>query len=572
MKRTLAAAMAASLLTGLEAPVMAMSVHPMSFHQSHVEPFATSSQARVSFEANVPAAPAALPLYRLVASAAPSTLLSDSLSKRGDASLGMHGLRAMALAKDGTTRAYADFSSGDAELFPDLVSSHAAEPALAARVASTVFSRADVIARDATTFRLSAPSTLMGSAATKSAEPSVRERADAVPRPVLTYVSARRYAHGLPVYGTGSGATVGVTADGSVAAFVHRWKTAVPAGSVAAVNADVKSEIVRELQTFATSGEVVDVKSIGLVYYDGHANFMQPAYQFRAVIHEPFGRGSAEQPLIGYVPFGRLAEALPSLRAPAASPSSAQRPAAGSLGIRTDNANYTLNEYVIQNAGNGFVNESNDFYSGLDSQSDNFIREQYYWAQPFMYEGSSSRYYANSSYVLYTSAHGNVGIFATYDNPWTILYLSQINPGYGYWGGGVLAHWVISACDTVASMYDYSIMTGNSQNAFNVWWGIFKGMHDALGYRTESWIDGGNDYTFGQSAAAGGSIMSAWFNAIESDSAYTDGATYYEPNIGRYVQYGRGSVMADSRFLNNSIYNETFATPSTSLWNFWMNN
>jgi hypothetical protein len=481
--------------------------------------------------------------------------------------------RAAATAVNGTTRfldgaRVAGFSSpdgNDAEIFADLNRLPPGYTAgnAAGFAAKSIFARADVLPADDTAHALASPSVIAGgdSRTGKAAN-------------LLTYVAARRLADGLPVLGEGSRAAIGIGLDGSVQAFVKHWRPAHRAESItpSLTPGQVRAAIIRQLARYETATQHVRVDRVGLGYYDGNGDTLQPVYYFTARLLPRPGTGAIQGggAVIGYLPIGTPTEAVPAL--------STTGSAADAAGVHNFNigSNSTLGEYVTRNDDPNWVNDANAFAGALGGAGT--PRTEYYWAQPFEYLGSANAY-VNAVTFAVTESHGDWWLFSTWENSgsYQAVSLGSIgsggNPAYGGWGNGnKLAHWWIHSCEVIPSMFDENLATGNSQTAFNVWWNIFGGLHQAIGYRTIMFIADGAGAAYGQALAQGGGLTSAWLNSVLSLSDYNQGWTYPSNHFAnRNVPYGMPSVMSLPGIQNETAFTNGADRPAaqTGLWNYW---
>ena len=186
----------------------------------------------------------------------------------------------------------------------------------------------------------------------------------------------------------------------------------------------------------------------------------------------------------------------------------------------------------------------------------------------------------NAVNVAYAVPHGDWLINTTRSNNadfWDVRNIGTGgNPGYGAAAGGVLETWVIMSCEVIPSMYDRQNEiggTGNPYTAFDSWWPVFQGLHNAIGFRTIMFYpDDGLQFGFGLDACVGGDINGAWFQEVAAHDG--DDGTYASQHLNGNIQvhYDRASTMIDARDLGQSIYNVRAQSPSSTLWNFWMNN
>jgi hypothetical protein len=195
-------------------------------------------------------------------------------------------------------------------------------------------------------------------------------------------------------------------------------------------------------------------------------------------------------------------------------------------------------------------------------------------AHPWEVNSMFSRFTMNAVNVAYTEPHGNWLKNTTLSNYGDFWYVEKINPGFGAATGGVLATWVIMSCEVVPSYYDRANEQGGSGNgftAFDAWWGVFQGLHNVLGFRTEMFFPDA-EYQFGFDAALGGDVNAVWFSELAANygnlCCYNDGHLIGNPS----VHFDRGSTFVDARDIGQSIYNVGQQTPSTTLCNFWVGN
>jgi hypothetical protein len=207
-------------------------------------------------------------------------------------------------------------------------------------------------------------------------------------------------------------------------------------------------------------------------------------------------------------------------------------------------------------------------------------RTQWYTAHNWEVVGPASKFYMNAVNVAYTEPHGDWLINSTLSNCCENWFVPNIgtggNPGYGAAAGGVLATWLIMSCEVLPSMYDRQFEQGGSGNpytAFDAWWGVFKGLHNVLAFRTIMFYpDDALNWGFGYHASLGGDVSAAWFQSVAAYDG-NDG-TYVSQHLknSTVVHYDRASSMVDARNLGQSIYNVGAQGASSTLWNFWMGN
>jgi hypothetical protein len=540
--------------------------------------------AGITFGADVPAVQKPLPLFRLVQTAAPASFVHQVLSSRQG--MAMEGTRYVARDAQGVMHAFVDTATGETQIFPDFTpTGDTARPAALIGAASAVFARPDVIPKDATQVRVGEATPIFGAGANHGADGSTQPAS--APKVLFTYIPAERFAAGLPVTGKGSHVTVGIGNDGSIRAFVRDWKAAAPAGMVAptATAAQVEREIAAQLQPFESRYGAITVDSVKQAYYDGDARFLQPVYEFVATLG---AKGSLQDHIRGYVPVGKLAEAIPVIGhtpAGSAAPTAPvpQSTIGGDRHAMGNPSEITLGQYVNRDCESGAncLDMANAYLNGFDSVAANtygppIVRTQWYWAYSFEVLGSSSSY-LNSVNIGYTNPHGDWylnttdGAYINTGDPW---YVSEIgaggNKGFGAAAGGKLATWIVDSCEVLPSYYDKQYTTGNGYNAFSPWWQVFQGLHRALGFRTQMLLNEDSmNQNIATSMAEGANADSAFYNGVAAAGTFP---TYLDTHLNLTVHYDRVSNFNDVRNANESIYSVQGQTAAGSLTNVWMGN
>ena len=430
----------------------------------------------------------------------------------------------------------------------------------------------------------------MGASTARRPTENAPESKRTKPRALLTVVPAVRYAAGFKVYGRGSHAVISVANNGAIVGALRRWRTASPSDRVRInITAEqVRENIERQIRPMTRAeGTQATVDKVTLAYYDANANYLQPVYYFEATVKPATERVSSIK-VAGYVPVAKELEPIPDLTGKPEGPSPATPKQNSRSGAGTPD-DISLGEYANQDWPNDgrYVSMSNSFLSGLTFLNSIFpgftppvARTQWYVAYPWEVEGPSSRYFMNAVNVAYTVPHGDWLLNTTKSNNADFWFVTNIgtggNPGYGAAAGGVLATWVIMSCEVIPSMYDRQNEIGGSGNpytAFDAWWPVFQGMHNAIGFRTIMFYpDDDLQFGFGLDASVGGDLNGAWFQEVAAHDG--DDGTYKSQHLngGIQVHYDRASTMIDARDLGQSIYNVRPQSAATTLWNFWMNN
>jgi hypothetical protein len=309
---------------------------------------------------------------------------------------------------------------------------------------------------------------------------------------------------------------------------------------------------------------------VKLAYYDGGGRFMQPAYQFAATLaSRNRDLRAANRRVIGYVPLSEELEPLPVVGdRKGAAPSEPRRGREqGREQAPVQPGDPTVGRYVVRNDAQGWVDSANGFYANL--MLANFLGSpipftdaQYYWAEPFEFLSDKDSF-VNSVNLALNEVHGNWGLFSTRDNQDDLVSLSNV-PAGGY--GGALAYWILHSCEVIPTATDET-------TSFDVWWNIFQGMHAAVGYRTEMWINDGVTSPFGLSMGLGAAVVSAWFQSIASNSLYgANDAIYLDANRNINEPMGRASAIAVCGHGDDTANDIGSLGPASCLTEWWFNN
>lgn len=402
------------------------------------------------------------------------------------------------------------------------------------------------------------------------------------PEDTLAYVTLRRQINGYPVIGPGTQAMIAVAADGSVHALTHRWRRASHSHKSIEPHhrQRVAHSILHQLSALAKRSESITIDKVTVIYYDGGREFLQPAYRFEgtiASIHHQINIG-----LVGYVSIGDAVEPLPVLNLEQdvlpTDPHSTRRRRrdARDKKLASRTTDITVGRYVVRNDSNCWVESANSFWDGLVQGESSpgsgltFINNQYYWAHPFQYT-SLKNIRVNSVQIALTEAHGDWWEYSTYENSGNVdeVKLSDIVTagGFGANAGGSLAYWIIHSCEVIPTQTDES-------TSFDIWWGIFRGMHSVMGYRTQMTICDGVTSGFGKAVGMGAPVVSAWFQAILNNAAYSspNDIKYNDTNRNIIEPRGRASSVSVCGHVDDTAHNVEGLPNPTQLCEIWLNN
>jgi hypothetical protein len=501
---------------------------------------------------------------------APEKLMHDVLrASAPDASMNPYGHAGAVAAHDGKRlTAFINPMTGESSVFPLL---EALKPSRnlkehAERAAHRLAADLSLFPRDGTRITPLAPVTLIGARHLREGrrtEPAAE---------YLAFVRFERDVHGHPVLGPGTRAMAAVAEDGTIRGLSHRWRAAHPiALKLPARPRDEIARAIRAQLAASTHTGQVTVDKVKLGYYDAGGRYLQPVYYFAATIASRNRElHAANRRVTGFVPLSEELEPLPVLGSHQGDPPSEPR-----RGQRYGNARQaaprgdpTVGRYVVRNDAQGWVDSANGFYANLVlanffGSSIPFTDAQYYWAEPFEFLSDKDSF-VNSVNIALNEVHGNWGLFSTRDNQDDLVFLNTI-PTDGY-GGGALAYWILHSCEVIPTATD-------EPTSFDVWWNIFNGMHAAVGYRTEMWINDGVTSAFGLSMGLGAPVISAWFNSIASNSNYgANDATYLDDNRGIIEPMGRASAIAVCGHGDDTASDIASLGPADCLTEWWFNN
>jgi Family of unknown function (DUF6345) len=163
--------------------------------------------------------------------------------------------------------------------------------------------------------------------------------------------------------------------------------------------------------------------------------------------------------------------------------------------------------------------------------------------------------------------HGNWGLFTTLKNNADFVRLGGI-PSDGYGGAdgnGALAYWILHSCEVIPTSTD-------SPTSYDVWWNIFNGLHAALGYRTEMWINDEISWKFGFWAGLGAPMISNWLSTVINDDSYSPSDTYWDGNVKMTEPMGRPSAVTVMGHSDDTIFDTSPLSRPSVLQQWWFDN
>lgn len=178
-----------------------------------------------------------------------------------------------------------------------------------------------------------------------------------------------------------------------------------------------------------------------------------------------------------------------------------------------------------------------------------FAYEQYYWTEAYEFT-SYNNWYIDAMDVAYYSGHGNYWYIGMGPGSSSPQYVST--PTAGAWGDNQLEFIIFQSCQVLPSIPDVA-------NWWSNWAGSgrpFQGLHQAIGYRTNSYSGNGISNNFGWRVKVGQAMWQAWFAAVNDERAWWKGANYP----------GYASVMLYPGLDNDTRYYYGADPPANHTW------
>jgi hypothetical protein len=323
----------------------------------------------------------------------------------------------------------------------------------------------------------------------------------------------------------------------------------------------VYDSIERMVKTRLQGASQVTVKKPHLIYYGNDGKHVIPAYFFTAVIASP---GVAQKSF-----FAGVVPAIKNPPEPIMPPGTrTESPAQAREVIKNPRlreksvvppGDPTVGRYVVHDDSWDWVDDANEFKSGLISgHPGNFPAltfGDYYWDQPYFWTTSANSF-VNKWNVTLMEGHGNTWLFTCKHNNADIVNLNASSqPGYGNLSGSSMRFLILKGCAIIPAPPDRSDWA-------TPWWRIFKGLRQAVGFRTEMYIDDDIAGQFGSWLAQSCQVIDSLFCATDNCSAYQ-----WERFWGSWGDeiYGYGCAVSIPGAQYDGIYSTGAASPATSV-------
>jgi hypothetical protein len=383
---------------------------------------------------------------------------------------------------------------------------------------------------------------------------TVKQGGAAVDTPKLQSILFQRNLEGKTVIGNGSQLVVQVGDNGNIEGFQRKINQLIPESRARLefrTDQEVYDRIEQILKQQIQGNVEIQVETPRLVYYGNDRQYVQPAYFFSTTLTTQKGEKAY---------YWGAVEALKNSPEPTFEKTRpAELPAgpANNMPISIpDPDDPTVGRYVVRNDSWDWVGDANDFKSGLNNGHCGgcpaITYPQYYWNEPRLFTTQDNSF-ADSVHIALMEGHGNHWLFTTRSNCCDVVYLNDgAQPGYGGHAGGQMAYLILKGCDIIPS----PIEVGGSWP--DPWWRIFKGLHQAIGFRTTMYINDDISYIFGYYLGRNCRVLDSWFYATNSSSSYQ-----WQRFWGGHVT-GYGSVVMIPGHEGDGIYYTTPAADATS--------
>ncbi|MCP5046481.1 MAG: hypothetical protein GY940_04865 [bacterium] len=385
----------------------------------------------------------------------------------------------------------------------------------------------------------------------------------------LQSVQFQRILNNKPVLGKGSQLVVNLGNNGTVEGFQRSWNNLSQAKMKVSFrsNKEVYDRIEQKLKQEIQGNAIVEVGRPKLLYYGNDGKFVQPAYFYSAKITSP--KSKVVSYYAGYVSALRNSPerivTTPNI-GPSGMPKGPLTVMKG-LKLKKKLAPVPFNDpyvgrYVNRNDSKHWVGDANDFKRGLiaghRSGYPPITFPQYYWNYPRLFQ-SQDNSFVDRCHVVLMEGHGANWLFSTDKNCCDLVNINSTSqPGYGGHAGGRMTFIIYKSCSVVPAPPDRSDWA-------TPWWRVFKGLRQAIGFRTTMYINDNISYIFGYYIARNCRVLDSWFYATNSSSSYQ-----HQRSSGGSVT-GYGAVVMIPGHEGDGIYhiNPAPSATTTGLTIWW---
>lgn len=189
-----------------------------------------------------------------------------------------------------------------------------------------------------------------------------------------------------------------------------------------------------------------------------------------------------------------------------------------SVGLKNASANNYIGAYPGPDA-SWTETDTRYFLQAFDGHG---YYDQWYWSDNAFYNSQNNSYVDWEDFAYY-AGHGNQYYISNISGGNTDLSIAG-NTSNGGWGDGYLKYIVFDSCMVVPSPIERP----------NDWWvgwtnaagGVYDGVLQILGYRTERYIATKASKPFGKKVQSGGYVFYSWLDAVSESTTHPNGLDY----------------------------------------------
>jgi len=343
---------------------------------------------------------------------------------------------------------------------------------------------------------------------------------------ILQTVLFERTLEGKAVMGKGSQISVDLGSNGSIEGFERKWNQLAPTtikGELRTSN-EVFDKIESILKSEIKGNVEVQVDTPRLVYFGDDRQYVQPVYFFSAKI-SPSGSEA-----VSY--YSGVVEALKNPPEPArltrqiTPTDSPTAPLSTIKPIKMKSPTLppgdpSIGRYVQRWDSEHWVHDANDFKRGLDTGHlfcggcAALSYPQYYWSEVRLFTTQDNSF-ADHCHVALAEGHGNHWLFCTSGGARVFLN-DAAQPGYGGHAGGIMTYFVLKSCSVIPAPPD---RRAGEPTWDTPWWRIFKGLRQAVGFRTLMYINDDISDDFGYWIGKNCRVLDSWFYSTNTSGSY----------------------------------------------------
>jgi hypothetical protein len=343
---------------------------------------------------------------------------------------------------------------------------------------------------------------------------------------ILQTVLFDRTLDSKAVMGKGSQISVDLGSNGSIEGFQRNWNQLTPTTTRGQLRTsqEVFDKIESILKSEIKGNVEVQVDTPRLVYFGDDRQYVQPVYFFSAKI------SPANSEAVSY--YSGVVEALKNPPEPAmltkkiTTANSPTIPLSTMKKLKVKSpppppGDPIIGRYVQRWDSEHWVHDANDFRGGLDwghvycGGCAPLSYPQYYWSEVRLFTTQDNTF-VDRCHVVLAEGHGNHWLFCTSGGARVFLNDAS-QPGYGGHGGGIMTYFILKSCSVIPAPPDRRTGEGTWDTP---WWRIFKGLRQAVGFRTLMYINDDISDNFGYWIGKNCRVLDSWFYSTNTNSSY----------------------------------------------------